>query len=314
MHAAEEEARKHSAVSGGSTPPMSRLRLLVANRGEIAVRIFRACRDLGIETVAVYSDADRPAPHVAHGRLRRAARAGARARELPLDPGAARRGAEDRGDACASRATGSWRRTPGSRGPARDAGLTFVGPPPEAIAAMGSKTGSRAAHGEGGRPGRARGLAPPPAHAELAEFGAEGRLSHPAEGLGRRRRQGDAAGRRRGAICRRPSHARRVRGGSRRSATAPSTPRSSSNGRATSRSRSSATRTGNLVAVGERECSIQRRHQKVVEECPSPVVERGPARASLRRRARGGARRRLHLLRHGRVPARARRRPSTSSR
>ncbi|MDQ2980290.1 MAG: hypothetical protein M3R62_13835, partial [Acidobacteriota bacterium] len=40
-------------------------RLLVANRGEIALRIFRACRDLGIETVAVFSDADRSAPHVA---------------------------------------------------------------------------------------------------------------------------------------------------------------------------------------------------------------------------------------------------------
>src|SRR5438477_1033670 len=40
-------------------------RLLVANRGEIAVRIFRACRDLGIETIAVFSDADRAAPHVA---------------------------------------------------------------------------------------------------------------------------------------------------------------------------------------------------------------------------------------------------------
>jgi acetyl/propionyl-CoA carboxylase alpha subunit len=48
-----------------SSIPVNRRRLLVANRGEIALRIFRACKDLGLETVAVYSDADRTAPHVA---------------------------------------------------------------------------------------------------------------------------------------------------------------------------------------------------------------------------------------------------------
>ena len=119
-------------------------RLLIANRGEIAVRIMRACRELGIETVAVYSDAD----------ARRAARPGRRpgrphrtraaARELPATP---------RPSSTRRSGAGADAVHPGLRLPLReraffaracdDAGLIFVGPPSTAIERMGSKIGAR---------------------------------------------------------------------------------------------------------------------------------------------------------------------------
>jgi len=113
-------------------------RVLVANRGEIAVRIIRTCRRLGVGTVAVFSDADAHAPHV-----RQADRA------WPL-PGNSPTETYLRGDLliAAAKATGCDAVHPGygflSENAAfaqdvSDAGLTWIGPPPTAIAAMGSK-------------------------------------------------------------------------------------------------------------------------------------------------------------------------------
>ena len=119
-------------------------RLLIANRGEIAVRIMRACDELGIETVAVYSDADasalaraRGSSGVSHRPAARRPRAICRSRGSSRPPG---RPAPTR----CIRATDSWPRTRRSPGACGDAGLIFVGPPPEAIAAMGSKITARA--------------------------------------------------------------------------------------------------------------------------------------------------------------------------
>jgi propionyl-CoA carboxylase alpha chain len=236
-------------------------RVLVANRGEIARRVFRTCRDLGIGTVAVYSDADADSPH--RTEADRAVRL----------PGSAPADTYLRADLliAAARAAGADAVHPGygflseNAGFAQavlDAGLTWIGPPPAAIAAMGSKVEAKrlmadagvpvlpeldpdavtetdlpvlvkASAGGGGRGMRiVRTLADLPAEIAVARAEAAAAFGDPT------------------VFCEPYVEAGRHL-----------------------EVQILADQRGTVWALGERECSLQRRHQKVVEETPSPMVD-----------------------------------------
>jgi acetyl/propionyl-CoA carboxylase alpha subunit len=117
-------------------------RLLIANRGEIAVRIIRACREAGIESVAAYSDADERAVHVLAAD--RAVHLGpAPAADSYLSVRKVIEAARTSGADAIHPGYGFLSENPSLAGACAQAGLTFVGPPADVIARMGSKIGAR---------------------------------------------------------------------------------------------------------------------------------------------------------------------------
>ena len=244
-------------------------RVLVANRGEIAIRVMRACRELGIETVAVYSDADARAPHVLTAD--RAVRIGPPPpRESYLNATAILDAARITGADAIHPGYGFLSERPAFARACEEAGITFVGPPSEAIARMGSKVGARRLMQEAGVP-VVPGDTPADQRDESLIASAE-RLGLPV--LIKPSAGGGGIGmkvvRERAALAESVAQARRE-------AQAAFGDGTLYVERLVERPRHVEVQVfsdahGHTVHLFERECSAQRRHQKVIEESPSPAV------------------------------------------
>jgi acetyl-CoA carboxylase biotin carboxylase subunit len=248
------------------------MKILVANRGEIAVRVMRACREMGLTSVAVYSDADREAVHVRYA---------AEAHHIGPNPAAESYLRIDRLIDVAKRA-GADAVHPGygflaenaafARACA-DAGLLFIGPSPDVIALMGSKTEARRAAAAAGFPvvpGSDEPFGPDAPIAGIAE--AANRVGYPV--LVKAVAGGGGKGMRSVAAAEDLASAVRA---ARSEAAAAFGDAAIYLERRLDRPRHIefqllADHHGTVVPFVERECSIQRRHQKVVEESPSPAV------------------------------------------
>jgi acetyl-CoA carboxylase biotin carboxylase subunit len=245
-------------------------RLLIANRGEIALRVIRACREEGIESVAVYSEADRQSPHVDAADT--AVGIGpAPASESYLNIPRLVDAAREAGADAVHPGYGFLAERAEFAEAVESAGLTFVGPPAEAIRAMGEKTEARRRMQVGGVPvvpGTTRPVADPDeAAAVTAEIGYPVLLKAVAGGGGKGMRRVDSDEELSGSFRQATSEASKAFG----------------NGdlyveRLVQHPRHVeiqvlADTHGTAVHVGERECSVQRRHQKLIEEAPSPAVD-----------------------------------------
>lgn len=240
---------------------MTITKILVANRGEIARRVFETCRRLGIGTVAVYTDPDAGSPHVAEAD----ARVRLEGNNGYLDSAQIIAAARASGADAVHPGYGFLSENPDFAAAVIDAGLTWIGPPVNAVQAMGSKIEAKKMMAAAGVPVLAE-LDPSTVTADQlpvlvkASAGGGGRgmrvvreLSDLATEVAAAQREAQSAFGDPTVFCERylaAGHHVEVQ--------------------------VMADQHGTVWAVGERECSIQRRHQKVIEEAPSPLVERTP--------------------------------------
>ena len=235
-------------------------KLLVANRGEIARRIIRTCQHLGIATVAVHSDADRDAPYVRDAD-EAVALAGTAAADTYLRADLLIEAAQRTGCTAVHPGYGFLSENPSFAAACAEAGLVFVGPPAAAIEAMGSKIGAKSLMRRAGVPVLADNTVE-----TLAEIGLPALVKASAGGGGRGMRLVRSADELDAAIAAAEREAsaafgdgtvfveRYVEGGRHIEVQV------------------FADQHGNTVALFERDCTVQRRHQKIVEEAPSPAV------------------------------------------
>ncbi|SEG27321.1 acetyl-CoA/propionyl-CoA carboxylase, biotin carboxylase, biotin carboxyl carrier protein [Nonomuraea solani] len=232
-------------------------RVLIANRGEIAVRIARTLRELGITSVAVHTPSEAEARHVREADI---------ALQVPkyLDIEAILAAARDSGAQAIHPGYGFLAENAGFARRCAESGLVFVGPPPEAIDAMGDKIRAKATVSAAGVPVVPGGAEPDDALARWRDFPA---LIKPSAGGGGKGM----------VLVRSAAELPEALESARRTALAAFGDGTLLIERYVENPRHIeiqvlADTHGNVVHLGERECSLQRRHQKIIEEAPSPFV------------------------------------------
>jgi acetyl-CoA carboxylase biotin carboxylase subunit len=243
-------------------------KVLVANRGEIALRVVRACQELGVAAVAVYSDADESALHVRHAD--EAVRIGPPpAAKSYLDAGALVEAAKETGAEAVHPGYGFLAENASFAASVREAGLAFIGPSAEAIEKMGNKSAARRLAKEAGVPvvpGSDEASFPDEAAETAGEVGYPIMVKAAAGGGGRgiRVAENEEELRKAVQVARREAEAA-FGDGTLYLERLLVSPRHVE-------VQVMADNEGNAIHLYERECSMQRRRQKVLEEAPSPGI------------------------------------------